>query len=68
MPSTARDLFPFLSLGFINVDGPVSQITMMFNHMVEKRYWLARDRFVKIVAFCNILPGPEALGLTLRGL
>src|SRR5438045_3960191 len=55
----------FLFLGFVNIGGPVAQITMMFNHMVEKRRWLSEDRFVKIMAFCHILPGPEALQLAI---
>src|SRR5437660_12458559 len=38
---------------------------MMFNHMVEKRRWLTKDRFVKIMAFCHMLPGPEALQLAI---
>ena len=50
---------------FINIGGPVAQITMMFNHMVEKRQWLTKDRFVKIMAFCHMLPGPEALQLAI---
>lgn len=55
----------FLILGFINIGGPVAQITMMFNHMVERRRWLSKDRFVKIMAFCHMLPGPEALQLAI---
>jgi chromate transporter len=38
---------------------------MMFNHMVEKRQWLSKDRFIKIMAFCHMLPGPEALQLAI---
>src|SRR5437764_10316482 len=61
-----RDVFLyFLMLGFINVGGPVAQITMMYNHMVERRHWLTKDRFVKIMAFCHMLPGPEALQLAI---
>jgi chromate transporter len=71
--STASDQLPswrevflyFLFLGFVNIGGPVAQITMMFNHMVEKRRWLSKDRFVKIMAFCHMLPGPEALQLAI---
>jgi chromate transporter len=55
----------FLFLGFVNVGGPVAQITMMFNHMVEKRRWLSKDRFIRIMAFCHVLPGPEALQLAI---
>src|ERR1700756_5460878 len=65
MPSW-RDMFLyFLFLGFVNIGGPVAQITMMFNHMVEKRRWLSKDRFIKIMAFCHMLPGPEALQLAI---
>jgi chromate transporter len=65
MPSW-RDVFLyFLFLGFVNIGGPVAQITMMFNHMVEKRQWLSKDRFIKIMAFCHMLPGPEALQLAI---
>src|SRR5438132_1506333 len=33
--------------------------------MVEKRKWLSKDRFIKIMAFCHMLPGPEALQLAI---
>src|SRR5262249_51974444 len=65
MPSWREVFLYFLFLGFVNVGGPVAQITMMFNHMVEKRSWLTKDRFVKIMAFCHMLPGPEALQLAI---
>src|SRR5712664_1742110 len=65
MPSWREVFLYFLFLGFINIGGPVAQITMMFNHMVEKRQWLTEDRFVKIMAFCHMLPGPEALQLAI---
>jgi len=65
MPSWREVFLYFLFLGFVNIGGPVAQITMMFNHMVEKRQWLSKDRFVKIMAFCHILPGPEALQLAI---
>src|SRR6266496_1994744 len=65
MPSWPEVFLYFLFLGFVNVGGPVAQITMMYNHMVEKRNWLSKDRFVKIMAFCHMLPGPEALQLAI---
>src|SRR5207248_5313356 len=61
MPAWREVFLYFLFLGFVNIGGPVAQITMMFNHKVEKRGWLTKDRFVKIMAFCHMLPGPEAL-------
>jgi chromate transporter len=65
MPSWREVFLYFFFLGFVNIGGPVAQITMMFNHMVEKRQWLTKDRFVKIMAFCHMLPGPEALQLAI---
>ena len=65
LPSWREVFLYFLFLGFVNVGGPVAQITMMFNHMVEKRKWLTNDRFVKIMGFCHMLPGPEALQLAI---
>src|SRR5213082_3335837 len=65
MPSWREVSLYFLFLGFVNVGGPVAQITMMYNHMVEKHKWLSKDRFVKIMAFCHMLPGPEALQLAI---
>jgi chromate transporter len=65
MPSWREVFLYFLMLGFVNVGGPVAQITMMYNHMVERRHWLSEDRFVKIMAFCHMLPGPEALQLAI---
>src|ERR1043166_7486730 len=65
VPSWREVFLYFLFLGFVNIGGPVAQITMMFNHMVERRQWLSKDRFVKIMAFCHMLPGPEALQLAI---
>src|ERR1700730_15274802 len=65
MPSWREVFLYFLMLGFINIGGPVAQITMMYNHMVERRHWLSNDRFLKIMAFCHMLPGPEALQLAI---
>jgi len=65
MPAWRELFLYFLMLGFINIGGPVGQITMMFNHMVERRRWLSKERFVRIMAFCHMLPGPEALQLAI---
>src|SRR5262245_25523216 len=65
MPSAREVFLYFLLLGFINVGGPVAQITMMFNQMVERRHWMSNDRFVRIMAFTHMLPGPEALQLAI---
>lgn len=65
IPPTREVFLYFLLLGFINVGGPVAQITMMYNKMVERSHWLSKDRFVKIMGFTHMLPGPEALQLAI---
>src|SRR5512138_979563 len=65
MPAAREVFLYFLLLGFINIGGPVAQITMMFNKMVERSHWLSQDRFVKIMGFAHMLPGPEALQLAI---
>ena len=65
MPPAREVFLYFLLLGFINVGGPVAQITMMYNKMVERSHWLSNDRFVRIMGFSHILPGPEALQLAI---
>ena len=65
MPSARKVFTYFLLLGFVNIGGPVAQITMMYNYMVEKHHWLSQDRFVRIMGFVHLLPGPEALQLAI---
>ena len=65
MPPAPEVFSYFFLLGFINIGGPVAQITMMYNKMVERSHWLSKDRFVKIMGFAHMLPGPEALHLAI---
>lgn len=65
LPATREVFLYFLLLGFINVGGPVAQISMMYNKMVERSRWLSKDRFIKIMGFAHLLPGPEALQLAI---
>ena len=68
MPAAREVFLYFLLLGFINIGGPVAQITMMYNKMVERSHWLSKDRFVKIMGFAHMLPGPGAAACHLCGL
>src|SRR5260221_6503595 len=38
---------------------------MLFQGIVERRRWLDRDRFLRIMSVCHVLPGPEALQLAI---
>ena len=64
-PSRGEVFRYFLGLGFVNIGGPVAQITMLFQGIVERRRWLDRDRFLRIMSVCHALPGPEALQLAI---
>jgi chromate transporter len=55
----------FLGLGFVNIGGPTAQIAMLFQGVVERRRWIERDRFIRIMSVCHVLPGPEALQLAI---
>ena len=65
MPSRAEVFRYFLGLGFVNIGGPVAQITMLFQGIVERKRWIDRDRFLRIMSVCHALPGPEALQLAI---
>jgi chromate transporter len=55
----------FLKLGWLAFGGPVGQIGLMHLQMVERRRWISEDEFVRVLNFCHLLPGPEALQLAI---
>ncbi len=55
----------WLKLGFIAFGGPVGQIAMMHNELVEKRRWISENRFLHALNYCMLLPGPEAIQLAI---
>jgi chromate transporter len=50
----------WLKLGFISFGGPVGQIGMMHQELVEKRRWISERRFLHALNYTMVLPGPEA--------
>jgi hypothetical protein len=40
--------------------GPVAQIAMIRQELVEEERWISRERFNRILAVHQVLPGPEA--------
>lgn len=63
----------FLRFGFFAFGGPVAQIAMVRQALVEEARWISPARFNRLLAVMQILPGPEAhelcvhLGMVARG-
>jgi chromate transporter len=55
-----------LRIGLNSFGGPVAQIGFMHREAVEKRGWLTDAQFLNLVAFANVLPGPEALEVAIH--
>jgi chromate transporter len=53
----------FLRFGFLAFGGPVAQIAMLRRELVEEEGWLSSDRFNRLLAIYQLLPGPEAMEL-----
>jgi chromate transporter len=59
-PAFAEFFRYWLRLGFINFGGPAGQIAMMHKDLVDARGWVREQIFQRSLAFCMLLPGPEA--------
>lgn len=63
----------FLRFGLLAWGGPVAQIAMIKRELVEEEHWISPQRFNRLLAIYQVLPGPEAhelcvhLGMTRRG-
>lgn len=53
----------FLSFGAMAWGGPVAQIAMLQDQLVEKERWISKARFHRALAVYQALPGPEATEL-----
>ena len=72
-PSLFAIFARFLRFGLLAWGGPVAQIAMVKRELVEEEKWLAPERFNRLLAIYQVLPGPEAhelcvhLGMMKRG-
>lgn len=58
---TFREALKFWTkLGFIGFGGPVGQIALMHEFLVDKKKWISDSKFLHALNYCMILPGPEA--------
>lgn len=58
--SYGRLFLRFLRFGFLAWGGPVAQIAMLKQELVEEERWISRERFNRVLAVYQVLPGPEA--------
>jgi chromate transporter len=63
--STPHEPYPrlflrFLRFGLLAWGGPVAQIAMIRQELVEEERWISRERFNRVLAVYQVLPGPEA--------
>ncbi len=49
-----------LKIGCLGFGGPAGQIALMHRIFVDERGWIDETRFQRMLAFCMVLPGPEA--------
>jgi chromate transporter len=50
----------FLRFGFLAWGGPVAQIAMIRQELVDEEHWVSNERFNRLLAVYQVLPGPEA--------
>lgn len=50
----------FLRFGLLAWGGPVAQIAMLRQELVEEERWVSRKQFNRVLAVYQVLPGPEA--------
>ncbi|MCC6499964.1 MAG: chromate efflux transporter [Anaerolineales bacterium] len=50
----------FLKFGLLAWGGPVAQIAMIRQEMTDEEKWISPERFNRVLAVYQVLPGPEA--------
>ena len=50
----------FLRFGALAWGGPVAQIGMIRQELVERERWIGKEQFNRVLAVYQVLPGPEA--------
>jgi chromate transporter len=58
--SFTRIFLRFLKFGFLAWGGPVAQIAMIRQELVEEERWISPEKFNRVLSVYQVLPGPEA--------
>ena len=48
----------FLRFGFLAWGGPVAQIAMIRQELVDEEKWISKERFNRVLAVYQVLPRP----------
>jgi chromate transporter len=59
-PSYTSLFLRFLRFGFLAWGGPVAQIAMIRQELVEEEGWISPEKFNRVLSVYQVLPGPEA--------
>ena len=52
-------------IGLLSFGGPAGQIATMHRILVDEKQWVEEARFLHALNYCMLLPGPEALQLSI---
>jgi chromate transporter len=52
-------------LGLIGFGGPAAHVALMRRQIVKRRGWLSEERFFRMFAACNLIPGPSSTELAI---
>jgi chromate transporter len=58
--SYGRLFLRFLRFGLLAWGGPVAQIAMIRQELVEEEGWVTREHFNRVLSVYQVMPGPEA--------
>lgn len=64
-PALSALITTFGRIGLMSFGGPVAQIGVMQRELVDARGWLTEADFLKGLSFAMLLPGPEAMQLSI---
>jgi len=56
----------FLKIGTTGFGGPAVTIAMMEHEVVTRRNWLTEERFLDLMSFTNLIPGPNAAEIAIH--
>ena len=56
----------FGRIGMLSFGGPAAQSALMHRELVERRPWLTEATYLRALALCMLLPGPEAMQLAMH--